>query len=436
MARHIYLLHIPALNLIILALCHFALAITPEVSIQCPWDPVSPFRLRGRSCPAPIDDDSESSANLAKTPWTHPPYCLSLAHVEDKLCVYSSSAFNDNAGISIIAHPSTAATLVQAVSNPVPAWYARQHIAHSPSTTTGPAKNVKYKVGTIPGKGKGVIATRHIDQFQTIMVSFPAMIVDNELFPAEEDEGPVEGPRLFRKALAQLTDRERFLGLARSREHQSVDVVEDVIRTNAFGITTLDGRDAKGLYPEIAVTLNHGCDPNAYGRYTKGDLAMSAVATRDIEPGEEITISYLPLGMPTTIRRKSLANWGFNCTCSLCSAPKEARDASDRRRERLVELYYAMREPDTEYDTLVELTREFVDIVQIERLFPKVGEYYQAFMKLYYDYGDVESAYRYARTALKFAETFADPEGGFCGGLRGDIRLLEDLLERGEYPQA
>jgi hypothetical protein len=30
---------------------------------------------------------------------------------------------------------------------------------------------------------------------------------------------------------------------------------------------------------------------SAYSKFTKKDLAMSAVATRDIEPGEEITVS-------------------------------------------------------------------------------------------------------------------------------------------------
>jgi hypothetical protein len=97
----------------------------------------------------------------------------------------------------------------------------------------------------------GVVATRHIQQFETIMTSFPAMIADNKLFPSEEDDRPAEGPRLFQKALGQIADKERFLSLARSKG-QGVHVVEDVIRTNAFGIT-VDGRDMKGLYPEIAV---------------------------------------------------------------------------------------------------------------------------------------------------------------------------------------
>ncbi|KAK0609578.1 hypothetical protein B0T17DRAFT_134101 [Bombardia bombarda] len=416
-----------------------------SLQTQCPSDFISPSPSRHRSCPVPVDD--ETGHDSSPRPWTHPPYCLTphlptSSAAVDKLCVYTSSSYNDNSGISIIATPETAAALANAVQNPLPAWHARQHIArrgrlqsHELSrkdTKNDKASPLPYTVITIPGKGQGVVATRHIAQFETILTSFPAMVVDNELFPVEEDEGPpAEGPRLFQRALERLSDRERFEDLARSRreaEH-GVHIVEDVIRTNAFGITTPDGKEAKGLYPEIA-RLNHACDPNAYPRFTKADLAMSAVATRDILPGEEITISYVPLGMPTPYRHSSLSNWGFTCTCSLCTSPTSARQASDARRERLVEIFFSMREPSTHYDTLVELTKEFVEIVKVERLEAKVGEYYQAFMKIYYEFGDVESALRYAQTALRYAELFADPDGGFCTGLRGDLRLLEALIKK------
>lgn len=77
------------------------------------------------------------------------------------------------------------------------------------------------------------------------------MIADNELFSLKDDEGQSESPRLLQKALDQLPDKERFLSLARSME-DGIHPVEDVIRTNAFGII-VNGRDAKGVYPEIAV---------------------------------------------------------------------------------------------------------------------------------------------------------------------------------------
>lgn len=94
----------------------------------------------------------------------------------------------------------------------------------------------------------------------------------------------------------------------------------------------------------------------------------------------------------------------------------------------------SIEETQASYDKLVSYTREFVDLVQIERLFPKVGEFYQQFMRLYFAFGDVESAYKYARTALKFAEIFSDPEGGFCVGLRRDLEYLQGILaERGGH---
>lgn len=132
--------------------------------------------------------------------------------------------------------------------------------------------------------------------------------------------------------------------------------------------------------------------------------------------------------MPTVQRARTITNWGFNCTCDLCSAPPEAREASDERRERLVEVYYAMQDESTSYNTLVELTREFIKLAQVERLVAKVGEYYQAFMRIYYGVGDAETARKYGQAALQFAEIFSDPEGGFCAGIRRDLKQLDTEL--------
>lgn len=59
---------------------------------------------------------------------------------------------------------------------------------------------------------------------------------------------------------------------------------------------------------------------------------MAIKAYRDIQPGEEITVSYLLLGMPFTERQHSIKRWGFACTCDLCSLPDRERQASDLRR--------------------------------------------------------------------------------------------------------
>lgn len=132
--------------------------------------------------------------------------------------------------------------------------------------------------------------------------------------------------------------------------------------------------------------------------------------------------------MSTAYRTRALRNWGFNCSCDLCAAPAEAREASDERRERLMEIYYAMQDESTTYDKLVEFTREFIELVQIERLLAKVSAYYQTFMRLYFNLGDAVSAQRYGKIALALAEIFGDPEGGFCSGLRRDLGLLEKYV--------
>lgn len=146
-------------------------------------------------------------------------------------------------------NPKTAASIAEPIFDPLPAWRSRRHLARR--GRLGTKTSLPYTVTAIPGKGLGVVAARHIRQFETIMTSFPAVIADNEFFPAKEGDGNPTGTRLFQKALDQLTDKDRLTTLARSRGGDT-HVVDDVIRTNAFGIT-IDGRDMKGLYPEIAV---------------------------------------------------------------------------------------------------------------------------------------------------------------------------------------
>ncbi|KAK3360470.1 hypothetical protein B0T25DRAFT_130631 [Lasiosphaeria hispida] len=405
----------------------FTLTLTLLTQAQQTQTPL-PHPFTPQTCPTPFDDDSPAS-QAAHLPWTSPPYCLTPRSIgsAQKFCLYTAAAYNLGAGLSVLTTPDAAASLAAAVADTLPAWHARDHLASGGRLSKEQEGRVKYKVVRMEGKGMGVVATRRIDKFETIMVSLPAVVVDNEFLPAEEDEAPAEGGKFWRRVQG-VGDWERVERLARSRE--GVNVVEDVVRTNAFGVR-VEGREGKGLYPEIA-RLNHACDPNAFPRFTRSDLAMRAVATRDILPGEEITISYIPLGMPTPHRLRSLSNWGFNCTCALCTSPPAARDASDTRRHRLVEVYYAMQEPGVSYEELVELTREFVQTVEVERLDTKIGEYYQAFMRIYYNAGDAESALKYARLGLKYSEAFADPEGGFCSGLRADLKFLEAQMVGGK----
>lgn len=224
---------------------------------QCKPDAVAsplPLLRHNRTCSVAVDDETADGEGRWATPWTETPSCLVPRSVgsAQKFCVYSSSAYNGNAGISVITTPDAAAVLAEAVRDPMPAWHARRHVARGNRLSEDKGEEpLPYTIVDMPGKGKGVVATRPIARYDTILVSYPAMVVDDALLPADEDEAPLEAPRLFQRALGQLVDKKRFLGLARSKG-DNVHVVEDVVRTNAFGIMA-NGRSMKGLYPEIAV---------------------------------------------------------------------------------------------------------------------------------------------------------------------------------------
>ena len=111
-------------------------------------------------------------------------------------------------------------------------------------------------------------------------------------------------------------------------------------------------------------------------------------------------------------------------TSPVCTASPEEIAESDRARLSLGEIYKDMVKDGTTYDELVELTRQFIAVIQQEHLIPKVAEYYQLFMEIYYNYGDLESAYRYGELALFIAEKFSDPDGTWCEGLRRDLEAL------------
>ena len=77
-----------------------------------------------------------------------------------------------------------------------------------------------------------------------------------------------------------------------------------------------------GLFPTASL-LNHSCEPNIEMFRSSSDHSPTClfVATRHIEMGDELTISYLSDASlkPVHERREYLEyNYGFQCQCALC----------------------------------------------------------------------------------------------------------------------
>ncbi|KAF7369831.1 Set-like protein [Mycena venus] len=81
-----------------------------------------------------------------------------------------------------------------------------------------------------------------------------------------------------------------------------------------------------GLYT-LHAHLNHGCTPNASVRHLDQRRALARITVRalsDIEPGQELLITYVDPTTRYAARRAELEAWGFVCQCARCV--EEGRD--------------------------------------------------------------------------------------------------------------
>ncbi|XP_068795425.1 histone-lysine N-methyltransferase SMYD3 isoform X3 [Struthio camelus] len=89
------------------------------------------------------------------------------------------------------------------------------------------------------------------------------------------------------------------------------------VTCNCFAISNGEMQDVGvGLYPSMSL-LNHSCDPNCVIIFEGYQLLLRSV--REIQIGEELTISYIESLVPTSERQKHLMRqYCFECDCLLC----------------------------------------------------------------------------------------------------------------------
>lgn len=98
-----------------------------------------------------------------------------------------------------------------------------------------------------------------------------------------------------------------------------------------------------GLYV-LHSHLNHSCSPNISVRHLDQHKALAritAIAKRDLDPGEELVITYVNPELPLEQRRKRLLEWGFGiCQCPRClveernpSCAAEGKESNDLEKE-------------------------------------------------------------------------------------------------------
>ncbi|KPM46529.1 hypothetical protein AK830_g110 [Neonectria ditissima] len=192
--------------------------------------------------------------------------------------------------------------------------------AKMPNLTANPI----FAIQEIPGKGKGLIATRKIPKGTRILSEEPIIRI-----PEEERDTPALRASIQRQVDGLTPNQRRdFLAMHNIYPGDSAFQYLGIIRTNAL---PMGDNDESGIFLS-ACRINHACDNNAQKDWNDGIKRHTVHALRDIDEGEEITIYYLGVVNSRQTRQEALRRkFGFTCSCRLCSLPPHLSAESDRR---------------------------------------------------------------------------------------------------------
>ena len=196
------------------------------------------------------------SEDYPYAPWSHKPHCTpstSLPTLGQKFCVYTSNTTGPH-GLSLIFPPGSARAATKYLDdNPLDSFLTQEDAENLY------LRGQPWKVVDIPGKAKGVVATRKIHMYETFMVDQAAVVVDMD---AEKALSEAENKKLLKKAVDQLLvpGMIRDMSAAHSGKEEEVEggreegkLEEDIMKTNAFGSTVAEV-SSRALYPLISVS--------------------------------------------------------------------------------------------------------------------------------------------------------------------------------------
>jgi hypothetical protein len=239
-------------------------------------------------------------------PWTHNPECLGghlptddgTGGVYQTFCVYTNVNYNNGRGISFVVSPEVAASVTFETFGMAVGGLEGQ---------IGEEMGM-WEVKDTKDRGKGLFARKDIGAIfagESLIVKTPVLIVAKQFLELQQE-------LVLHLAVDQLPKKTKSLveGLAKSWGDPAA---RDIIKTNGIEVKWPwidENPQLLTVTPEIAVSLriqaswytstkptqriNHACRPNALWRFNDYTLTFDVFALKDLQPGEEITLSCKP----------------------------------------------------------------------------------------------------------------------------------------------
>jgi len=314
----------------------------------------------------------------------------------------------------------------------------KQSFEHSVADFTGP-----IALETFQGRGRGMVVTEKVEAGQLLIGSKAfAFIVErkyrkmrppppptpsdsNESTPrqgeeaAEAEDYAVDLPQAKASLVQAIADKvkkcpeetrvmytlfagAKFGHLELDESMSTVDLgrISKIVDCNALAA---DGR-LTYEYKELMYGLwllpsfiNHSCLDGNVKWHMHGDF-LTVIAIKDIEPGEELRMSYVSPAEPWDSRQKLLSSYELRCECSLCTfqrretpGSKEAVESVVRKYEDLLGAPGSM--VSTETSELEAIVREMEEIHPDHlHLCPFILEPYKLLARRYFRAGNYEKS--------------------------------------------
>ncbi|KAK7021189.1 SET domain-containing protein 5 [Favolaschia claudopus] len=209
-------------------------------------------------------------------------------------------------------------------------------------------KRAPYIVADLPGKGKGLVAIRDIKQGELVIQESPLFTVPTSISRRLILETASESPgaliaRLLRNTPAE--GRDAFLNLSYVNFPAGVDpkTNPDQVALAIFQTNAVAAGEQAGIFPGMA-RLNHGCSSafNVVYTWREREQQLFVYALRDVQRGQ--TQSELGKSEGKLLFHHVYINflsqqYGFKCTCAVCSLDDAASQASDERLTTIARYY-------------------------------------------------------------------------------------------------